>query len=92
MKKHITLILLMIACCFICSCDSRKAVCVVKNGETLFDIIVPENPSDDIRDAVKTLRTIIKNATGASFEVYQENDTEIQKTRRFFLGVKSPQV
>ena len=90
MKKHITLILLMIACCFICSCDSRKAVCVVKNGETLFDIIVPENPSNDIRDAVKTLRTIIKNATGASFEVYQENDTEIRKNKAILFGCQKP--
>ena len=74
MKKHIVLILLVIACCFICSCDSRKPVSVVKNGEVLFDIVIPENPSNDIRDAVKLFRTVIKNATGASFEVYQEDD------------------
>ncbi|MBO4769246.1 MAG: hypothetical protein J5563_00490 [Clostridia bacterium] len=90
MKKHIVLILLVIACCFICSCDSRKPVSVVKNGEVLFDIVIPENPSNDIRDAVKLFRTVIKNATGASFEVYQEDDNEIGKNNPILFGCRKP--
>jgi hypothetical protein len=72
---------------FMAACS--KQITLVKDGESLSAVVLPENPSREVQGAAVELQTYIEKCTGAKLTVLKESQLEEQENQSesyIFIG------
>lgn len=81
-------IIVLLATLFACTQDN---ITIVKNGQTSYEIVIPENADTTVTKAAGEFQNYIEKISGVQIPVTSETKTDAQKNR-IFIGGKSDEI
>ena len=83
MSQTKSIIILLLATLF--ACTQKNKVTLVKNNQSDYEIVLPENADTTIQKAADQLQTYLEKISGVKIDVIDEPDANVEK-KKIFVG------